>query len=203
MFFVSVAYILLSEAYLLMAIIRHLSFREIYFLYHRFLQVLARRVLFGYPSKCYFEHCIKKTGFSDICKISSGFFLFYLPEPRVQGSFFWTLFVWRPSFYLSVRLQTFSFLTSSPEQSVILTKFGNLSLKSFKVCSNDGPILKGDPLIKLKKKQINHQIRLICLAVNFIYFYFVIWIFSHFFIESSFLKGDWLSLKFATTIQPS
>lgn len=164
-----------------MAIIRHLSFREIYFLYHRFLQVLARRVLFGYPSKCYFEHCIKKTGFSDICKISSGFFLFNLPEPRVQGSFFCTLFVRRPSFYLSgnARLQTFSFLTSSPEQSVILTKFGNLSLKSFKVCSNDGPILKGDPVIKLKKKQINHQIQLkllkmICLAVNFIYFYFII-----------------------------
>lgn len=143
MFFVSVAYIFLSEAYLLMAIIRHLSFREIYFLYHRFLQVLARRVLFGYPSKCYFEHCIKKTGFSYICKISSGFFLFYLPEPRVQGSLF-----------LSVSLQTFSFLTSSPEQSVILTKFGNLSLKSFKVCSNDGPILKGDPLIKLKKNKL-------------------------------------------------
>lgn len=82
----------LSKAYLLMAIIRHLSFREIYFLYHRFLQVLARRVLFGYPSKCYFEHCIKKTGFSDICKISSGFFLFNLPEPRVQGSFFLNTF---------------------------------------------------------------------------------------------------------------
>lgn len=154
MFFVSVAYIFLSEAYLLMAIIRHVSFREIYFLYHRFLQVLARRVLFGYPSKCYFEHCIKKTGFSDICKISSGFFYFTYPSLEFKGVFFWTLFVWRPSFYLSVRLQTFSFLTSSPEQSVILTKFGNLSLKSFKVCSNDGPILKGDPLIKLKNNKL-------------------------------------------------
>lgn len=94
-----------------------------------------------------------KDGFSDICKISSGFF-FNSPEPRVQGNFFWTLFVWRPSFYLSgnARLQTFSFLTSSPEQSVILTKFGNLLIKSFKVCSNDGPILKGDPVIKLKNK---------------------------------------------------
>lgn len=155
-FFVSVAYIFLSEAYLLMAIIRHLSFREIYFLYHRFLQVLARRVLFGYPSKCYFEHCIKKTWKMVsliFVKYPLGFF-FNLPEPRVQGSFFWTLFVWRPSFYLSgnARLQTFSFLTSSPEQSVILTKFGNLLMKSFKVCSNDGPILKGDPVIKLKNK---------------------------------------------------
>lgn len=152
MFFVSVAYIFLSEAYLLMAIIRHLSFREIYFLYHRFLQVLARRVLFGYPSKCYFEHCIKKTGFSDICKISSGLFLFYLPEPRVQGSFFLNTFCLTP--VLLFVCPPFSFLTSSPEQSVILTKFGNLSLKSFKVCSNDGPILKGDPVIKLKKNKL-------------------------------------------------
>lgn len=142
----------LSKAYLLMAIIRHLSFREIYFLYHRFLQVLARRVLFGYPSKCYFEHCIKKTGFSDICKISSRFFLFYLPEPRVQGSFFLNTFCLTP--VLLFVCPPFSFLTSSPEQSVILTKFGNLSLKSFKVCSNDGPILKGDPVIKLTKNKL-------------------------------------------------
>lgn len=97
---------------------------------------------------------LKKTGFSDICKISSGFFYFTYPSLEFKGVFFWTLFVWRPSFYLSVRLQTFSLLTSSPEQSVILTKFGNLSLKSFKVCSNDGPILKGDPLIKLKKNKL-------------------------------------------------
>lgn len=154
MFFVSVAYIFLSEAYLLMAIIRHLSFREIYFLYHRFLQVLARRVLFGYPSKCYFEHCIKKLVSLISVKYPLGFLYFTYPSLEFKGVFFWTLFVWRPSFYLSVRLQTFSFLTSSPEQSVILTKFGNLSLKSFKVCSNDGPILKGDPLIKLKKNKL-------------------------------------------------
>lgn len=144
----------LSKAYLLMAIIRHLSFREIYFLYHRFLQVLARRVLFGYPSKCYFEHCIKKLVSLISVKYPLGFFYLTYPSLEFKGVFFWTLFVWRPSFYLSVRLQTFSFLTSSPEQSVILTKFGNLSLKSFKVCSNDGPILKGDPVIKLKKNKL-------------------------------------------------
>lgn len=87
-------------------------------------------------------------------KYPLGFFYFTYPSLEFKGVFFWTLFVWRPSFYLSVRLQTFSFLTSSPEQSVILTKFGNLSLKSFKVCSNDGPILKGDPVIKLKKNKL-------------------------------------------------
>lgn len=103
MFFVSVAYIFLSEAYLLMAIIRHLSFREIYFLYHRFLQVLARRVLFGYPSKCYFEHCIKKTGFSDICKISSGFFYFTYPSLEFKGVFSeHILFDARPFIFLAM-----------------------------------------------------------------------------------------------------
>lgn len=119
-FFVSVAYIFLSEAYLLMAIIRHLSFREIYFLYHRFLQVLARRVLFGYPSKCYFEHCIKKTGFSDICKISSGFFLFYLPEPRVQGSFFLNTFCLTPVL-----------LFVCPSSNVFLSDFLSRTISNF------------------------------------------------------------------------
>lgn len=79
-------------------------------------------------------------------------FLFNLPEPRVQGSFFLNTFCLTP--VLLFVCPPFSFLTSSPEQSVILTKFGNLSLKSFKVCSNDGPILKGDPVIKLTKNKL-------------------------------------------------
>lgn len=88
-FFVSVAYIFLSEAYLLMAIIRHLSFREIYFFYHRFLQVLVRRVLFGYPSKCYFEHCIKKT-WKMVSLISVKYPLFFFltyPSLEFKGVF--------------------------------------------------------------------------------------------------------------------
>lgn len=156
MFFVSVAYILLSEAYLLMAIIRHLSFREIYFLY---ITVFSKFLHVGYylvilPNAILNIALKKLVSLISACKISSGFFYFTYPSLEFKGVFFWTFFVWRPSFYLSVRLQTFSFLTSSPEQSVILTKFGNLSLKSFKVCSNDGPILKGDPLIKLKKTKL-------------------------------------------------
>lgn len=120
MFFVSVAYIFLSEAYLLMAIIRHLSFREIYFLYHRFLQVLARRVLFGYPSKCYFEHCIKKTGFSDICKISSGFFYLTYPSLEFKGVFFLNTFCLTPVL-----------LFVCPSSNVFLSDFLSRTISNF------------------------------------------------------------------------
>lgn len=110
----------LSKAYLLMAIIRHLSFREIYFLYHRFLQVLARRVLFGYPSKCYFEHCIKKTGFSDICKISSGFFYFTYPSLEFKGVFFLNTFCLTPVL-----------LFVCPSSNVFLSDFLSRTISNF------------------------------------------------------------------------
>lgn len=154
MFFVSVAYIFLSEAYLLMAIIRHLSFEK----YISYITVFSKFLHVGYYlvilPNAILNIALKKLVSLISVKYPLGFFYFTYPSLEFKGVFFWTLFVWRPSFYLSVCLQTFSLLTSSPEQSVILTKFGNLSLKSFKVCSNDGPILKGDPVIKLKKNKL-------------------------------------------------
>lgn len=63
---------------------------------------------------------LKKTGFSDICKISSGLFLFYLPEPRVQGSFFLNTFCLTPVL-----------LFVCPSSNVFLSDFLSRTISNF------------------------------------------------------------------------
>lgn len=93
--------------------------------YISYITVLARGVLFGYPSKCYFEHCIKKI-WKMVSLISVKyplfFFFFNLPEPRVQGSFFLNTFCLTP---------VLLFVWQCPSSNVFLSDFLSRTISNF------------------------------------------------------------------------